>query len=82
MSNTFELAKELERLREVERDYLRDYLRGTVLPKCVEALEAVAREASGRAHGFHCQTKSGGECNCSVGLASSALALAKEAANG
>lgn len=53
----------------VERDVLRE--------KCEKqkaALEAVVRESCGRVHCFHCQIKSGGECDCSVGLARDALA--------
>lgn len=52
----------------IERDALRE--------KCEKqkaALEAVVRESCGRVHGFHCQIKSGGECDCSVGLARDAL---------
>lgn len=42
----------------------------------VKPCEATTLAAGERAHGFHCNTKSGGECNCAVGLALAALALA------
>ncbi|MBX3380931.1 MAG: hypothetical protein KF805_12635 [Phycisphaeraceae bacterium] len=41
--------------------------------KLREACSAAVRESNGRAHGFHCQTKSGGDCDCSAGLARAAL---------
>lgn len=44
------------------------------------ACEAVVADANGRNHGFHCATKAGGDCNCSVGLARAAIAKAKGSA--
>lgn len=38
------------------------------------ACKAIVREANGRNHSFHCSGKSGGECDCAVGLARAALA--------
>lgn len=47
----------------------------------VAACEAIVADANGRNHGFHCASKAGGDCNCTIGMARAALALAREKAS-